>query len=56
MVVKLTNTLKRLDISKTTTNLKNISYEDIEIQDIMKKYYQIKRNLIIYHNFVISIS
>ena len=24
---------------------------DIEIQDIMEKYYQIKRNLIIYHNF-----
>ena len=28
-------------------NLKNTFYEDIEIQDIMKKYYQIKRNLII---------
>ena len=31
---------------KTTTNLKNIFYEDKEIQDVMKKCYQIKRNLI----------
>ena len=31
---------------KITTNLKNIFYVDKEIQDIMKKYYQIKRNLI----------
>ena len=29
------------------TNLKNISNVDKEMQDIMKKYYQIKRNLII---------
>ena len=29
------------------TNLKNISYVDVEMQDIMKKYYQIKRDLII---------
>ena len=29
------------------TNLKNTFYEDKEMQDIMKKYYQIKRNLII---------
>ena len=29
------------------TNLKkNTFYEDIKLQDIMKKYYQIKRNLI----------
>ena len=28
------------------TNLKKLSYEDKEIQDSMKKYYQIKRNLI----------
>ena len=33
------------------TNLKNVFYEDKEIQDIMKKYYQIKRKLIIQHNF-----
>ena len=29
------------------TNLKNTFYVDIEIQDILKKYYQIKINLII---------
>ena len=33
-------------------NLKNTFYEDIEIQDIMKKYYQIKRNLVISHDFI----
>ena len=38
-------------ISKITTNLKNTFYEDIERQYIMKKYYQIKRNLIILSNF-----
>ena len=36
------------------TNLRNIFYVDIEMRDIMKKYL-IKRNPIIYHNFVISI-
>ena len=35
---------------------KNTFYEDKEMQDIMKKYYQIQRNIIIYQNFVISIS
>ena len=30
-----------------TTNLKSTFYEDKEIQDIMKEFYQIKRNLII---------
>ena len=29
------------------TNLKDTFYVDKEIQDIMKKYYQIKKNLII---------
>ena len=29
------------------TNLKNIFYEDKEIQDIMKKFYQIEKNPII---------
>ena len=29
------------------TNLKNKLYEDKEIQDIMKEFYQIKRNLIL---------
>ena len=46
--------------SSEKTNLKNNFYEDIEIQDIMKKYYQIQRNLIIsilfliQHNFILS--
>ena len=45
---------------KITTNLKNIFYEDKEMQDIMKKYYQIKRNFIlsilflIKHNCILS--
>ena len=34
------------DTSKITTNLKNTFYEDIEIQDVMKEFYQIKTNLI----------
>ena len=46
--------MKRLDISKITTNLKNTFYVDIEIQDIMKKYYQTKRNLIISILFLIQ--
>ena len=33
------------------TNLKCTSYVDKEKQDNMIKYYQIKRNLIIWHNF-----
>ena len=52
MVVKVKNFSKKLDKSKITTNLRSLYYEDKEMQDIMKKYYQIKRNLVIYHNFV----
>ena len=33
------------------TNLKNTFYEDKEMHDIMKEFYQVKRNLIIYHTF-----
>ena len=47
MVVKVKEYFIKLDISKITTNLKNTFYEDKEMQDIMKKYYQIKTNLII---------
>ena len=42
------------------TNLKSLYYEEREIQDIMKKYYQIKTNLIIsflfliQHNYILS--
>ena len=32
---------------KIMTNLKKTFYEDKEMRDIMKEYYQIKRNLII---------
>ena len=42
-----TNTIVSNYILKITTNLKSLYYEDKEIQDIMKKYYQTKRNLII---------
>ena len=38
--------MKRLDKLKITTNLKNISFDDKEILDIMKEFYQIERNLI----------
>ena len=34
------------------TNLKSLYYEDIEIQDIMKKHYQIKGNHIILSIFL----
>ena len=34
------------------TNPKSTFCEDKEMLDIMKKYYQIQRNLIIQHNFV----
>ena len=37
------------------TNLRNTFYADIEIQYNMRKYYLIKRNVIIYPKFVISI-
>ena len=40
MVVKVKKSFEK-------TNLKSIFYVDKEIQDIMKKYYQIKRNLIL---------
>ena len=53
MVVKIKESnSKKLDTSKITTNLKNTFYEEKEIQDIMKKYYQIKLNLIIFVNFL----
>ena len=36
------------------TNLKSLYYEDKEMRDIMKKYYQIKRNLLISILFLIQ--
>ena len=48
MVVKVKESFQKTqDKSKTMINLKNTFNEDKEIQDIMKKYYQIKRNLLI---------
>ena len=43
---------------KITTNLKNTFYEDEEIQDIMKEFCIIKRNLVIilYYNLPLCIS
>ena len=41
------NIIVSIYILKTMTNLKNILYVDKEMQDIMKKFYQIKRNLIL---------
>ena len=45
---------KNLDTSKIMTNLKNIFYVDKEMLDIMRKFYQIKRNLIISILFLIQ--
>ena len=38
---------------KIMTNLKNTFYEDKEMLDNMKEFYQIKRNLIIQHNHIL---
>ena len=56
MVVKLKEYFEKTRRLKNNNKSKNTFYEDKQIQDIMKKYYQIKRNVISYHNFVISIS
>ena len=51
--------MKRQEILKITTNLKNKFYVDKEMQDIMNEFYQIKRKhnfiIIIRYNFIISI-
>ena len=44
MTVKVKEKLKKHGMLKITTNLKNIFYEDKEIQDIMNEFYLIKRN------------
>ena len=48
--------MKKEDTSKITTNLKNIFYVDKEIQDILKKYYQIRRYLKSFPKRTISFS
>ena len=40
--MKVKEFFKRLDKLKIMTNLKNTFYMDKEMQDIMKKYYEIK--------------
>ena len=60
MVIKVKENFGKTRHVKNKKNLKNISFEDKEIHDIMKKYYRIKINLIIsflfliQHNFLIS--
>ena len=41
--------VKVKEFFEKTRQVKNTFYVDKEIQDIMKKYYQTKRNRIIYH-------
>ena len=57
MVVKVKEYFEKTRQVKNNDKCKkNTFYEDKEMQDIMKEFYLIKRNLVIYHNFVISIS
>ena len=56
MVVKVKQYFEKTKHVKKTINLKNIIYEDKEIQDIMKNYYLIKRNLISFLKRIISFS
>ena len=46
MVVKVKEYFEKTRQVKNNDKSKKYFYEDIEIQDIMKKNYQIKRNLI----------
>ena len=54
MVVKVKETFEKTKHIKKMTNLRSASYVDKEMQDIMKKFYQIKRNLIISILFLIQ--
>ena len=47
MVVKIKKYFEKTKHVKNNDKSKNTFYEDKEIQNIMKKYYEIKRNLII---------
>ena len=47
MVVKTKEWFEKTRHVKKMTNLKNFSYEDKEIKEIMNEFYLIKRNLII---------
>ena len=54
MVVKVKEKFDKTRHVKNTDKLKKNILRGQKIQDIMKKYYQMKRNLIIIHNFIIS--
>ena len=56
MVVKSKESFEKTRHIKNNDKSKNTFFEDKEIQDIMKKYYQIKRNLIISHDFILILS
>ena len=45
MVVKVKEYFEKTIHIKKTTNLKSTFYADKEMQDIIKEFYQIKRNL-----------
>ena len=45
MVVSLKESFEKTGHIQNEDNLKKIFYEEKELQDIMKKIYQIKRNL-----------
>ena len=60
MVVKVKEKFEKTRHIKKMTNLKSVYYEERKTQDIMKKYYQKKRNFIIsilfliQHNHILS--
>ena len=56
MVVKVKDYFEKTRPVKNNNKSKKIFYEDKEMQDIMKKYYQIKRNLVILHDLILILS
>ena len=51
MVIKIKEYSEKTRHIKNNDKSKKYIYVDKKIQDIMKKYYQIKRTLIFQHNF-----
>ena len=51
MVIEIKEYSEKTRHIKNNDKSKKYIYVDKKIQDIMKKYYQIKRTLIIQHNF-----
>ena len=56
MVVRIKESFEKTRQVKKIINLKNTFYEDKETQDITKKFYQTKRNLIIFSKMVMKLS